>query len=230
MIKTDLISASCMLILITLFLTERVEIWHLYVMMSIRSAMQAFQHPAAAASTSMLVPESFVPRATGLNQSLYGLMTVTAAPIGALAISIMPIGLALAIDVVTAVLGIVPLPIFPIPQMRKSLGSKTSVWQEFVEGVQTVWSREGLRHIYMLYGAVMLVVMPTFTLMPLLVRNHFAGGATDVAVIEALSGLGMLMAGLAALIAPKRKVLWLLWGFVLSCAVDCRQELTRDCH
>jgi DHA3 family macrolide efflux protein-like MFS transporter len=63
----------------------------------------------------MLVPSSFLPRAAGLNQTLLALMTVAAAPLGALAISVMPIGLALGIDVVTAVLGIVPLLIYRIP-------------------------------------------------------------------------------------------------------------------
>ncbi|MBO1928976.1 hypothetical protein J4731_06665 [Providencia rettgeri] len=37
--------------------TESIEIWHIWVMLGIRSAMQAFQAPAAAASTYMLVPK-----------------------------------------------------------------------------------------------------------------------------------------------------------------------------
>ena len=66
MIAADVISALCMAVLIVLFLTERIELWHAYVMMFIRSAMQAFQTPAATASMAMLVPRDFLPRAAGL--------------------------------------------------------------------------------------------------------------------------------------------------------------------
>ncbi len=47
----------------------------------IRSAMQAFQAPAAAASTYMLVPKSFLMRAAGLNH-LQSMTVVIAAPLG----------------------------------------------------------------------------------------------------------------------------------------------------
>lgn len=48
MIVTDTISAACMLVLIWLFQSEQIQLWHLYSMMFIRSSMQAFQAPAAA--------------------------------------------------------------------------------------------------------------------------------------------------------------------------------------
>lgn len=218
MIVADLISAACMVVLIWLFLTNAVELWHVYVMMFIRSSMQAFQQPAAAASTAMLVPAHFLTRAAGLNQTLFGIMTVAAAPLGALAISLMPMGWALGIDVMTAVLGVVPLLIFTIPQLKAPLAGTTSLWREFREGLDTVWGDPGLRRLYALLGASVMIIMPSFTLVPLLVREHFGGGAPEVAIIESLSGVGMIVGGIAiAAIAPKRKIVWVLWGFALSC-------------
>ncbi len=220
MILADLISAACMLVLIVLFLNDSVELWHIYLMMFIRSAMQAFQGPAAAASTAMLVPLAFIPRAAGLNQSLIGLMLIAAAPLGALAIAIMPIGYALAIDVVTAILGIVPLLIFQIPQERRKPEDKTGFWSDIKEGFHVVWSNDGLRKLYLLLAIVVMCIMPSFTLVPLLVKEHFGGGATQVAIMEAMAGLGMLLGGLlAALFAPQNKIHWILWGFAVSGAL-----------
>lgn len=217
MIVADLISALCMTLLIVLFLTDSVQLWHLYTMMFVRSAMQAFQQPASAASAAMLVPKEFLPRAAGLNQTLVGIMTVAAAPLGALAISLMPIGYALAIDVVTAVLGIVPLLIFTIPQIRQT-STAPGLWREFREGVRTVRNDPGLLRLYGLLAAVVLVVMPSFALVPLLVKEHFGGGAPQVAMIESAGGIGMIAGGImVAALAPKRPIQWLLWGFALSC-------------
>ena len=218
MILADTISALCMLVLIALFLAERVELWHVYTMLFIRSAMQAFQGPASAASTAMLVPAGFLTRAAGLNQMLLGIMTVAAAPLGALAISVLPLGLALGIDVVTAVLAILPLLVFHIPQALIADEHRTGLWREFCAGVRVVWDDPGLRRLYALLGAVILVIMPSFTLVPLLVKEHFAGGASEVAIMEGLTGAGMIAGGMAmAAMAPRRPMLWFLWGFAISC-------------
>ncbi|MFC0220397.1 MFS transporter [Pseudochelatococcus lubricantis] len=227
MIVADLVSALCMVVLIALFLTESVELWHVFTMMFVRSAMQAFQQPAAAASTAMLVPASFLPRAAGLNQSLMGIMTIAAAPLGALAISLMPMGWALGIDVATAVLGIVPLTIFAIPQQRQPSQERSGIWREFREGVLTVWDDPFLRRLYALMTAVIVVIMPSFTLVPLLVKEHFGGGSTEVAIIESLSGLGMIAGGaVVAVLAPKRLILWVLLGFAASCFTMALGALT----
>ena len=218
MIIADAISALCMMVLITLFLSGRIELWHVYTMMFVRSSMQAFQAPASSASVAMLVPASFLPRAAGLNQTLMGVVTIAAAPLGALAISVMPIGFALSIDVITAVTGIVPLLIFAIPQQRRPADQPTGLWAEFREGVHLVWNSPGLLRIYATLGGVVLVIMPSFTLLPLLVKQHFGGGAQQVALLEGVGGAGMILGGMVvAAIAPKRLIPWILWGFALSC-------------
>ncbi|RMN77613.1 Macrolide efflux protein [Pseudomonas cannabina] len=219
MIATDMISALCMSILIILFLTERVELWHVYWMMFVRSAMQAFQTPAASASVAMLVPRSFLPRAAGLSQAMQGITLVAAAPLGALAISMIPLGWALSIDVVTALLGCLPLLRYRIPQAFNSNRTGLSALRsEFRDGLHFIWSHPGLRRLYALMGAVVLVIMPSFTLVPLLVKEHFGGGAPHVAFIDAMAGVGMLIgAVVVALFAPRQPVTWILWGFATSC-------------
>lgn len=218
MITADVASALCMLGLIALFLSERIELWHAYTLMAVRSTMQAFQAPAAAASVAMLVPRSFVVRAAGFNQSLQSLTVVAAAPMGALAISAMPIGWALSIDVFTALLGIVPLLCFRIPQTASHETRRSSLWSEFQEGLYLVWYTPGLRRLYLLLAVLVLAIMPTFVLVPLLVKVHFGGGASQVALMEGLAGGGMLLGGmLMAAMAPRRLVRWTLAGFAISC-------------
>jgi DHA3 family macrolide efflux protein-like MFS transporter len=219
MIAADSVSALCMAVLVWLFLTDQVALWHLYTMMAIRSAMQAFQSPAAQASTAMLVPAHFLPRAAGFNQTLTGLMIVAAVPLGALAIGFLPIGWALAIDVITALFGIVPVLLFAIPQKRPDPESEPHLWREFVEGLGFVRGNPMLWRLYALDGAVVFLLMPAFTLVPLLVKTHFGGGPTEVALLEGIGGSGMLIGGLIiAALTPKRPVMWFVTGSVLSCA------------
>jgi DHA3 family macrolide efflux protein-like MFS transporter len=218
MIGADLICALCMVVLIVLFATNSVQLWHIYTLMFVRSSMQAFQTPAASASTAMLVPPEFLPRAAGLNQTLGGIMTIAAAPLGALAMAVMPLSAALSIDVVTAILGIAPLLVYAIPQQHIPKEDRQGMWTEFREGVDVVWSNRGLRHLYGLLGVTVLVLMPTFTMVPLLIKQYFDGGAGHVAIMEGLAGAGMIAGGLfVAAVNPKRRIITTLAAFALCC-------------
>ncbi len=221
MILADVISATCVAILVILFLTDHIELWHIYLMMGVRGAMQAFQSPAVEASSAMLVPEDFLPRAAGLNQILMGATLVAGAPLGALALTAMPLGWALSIDVFTALLGIVPLFFFTIPQFRKEK-TKAPFFREIIselgEGIALVWKDHGLKRLFLLLGGIVLVIMPTFTFVPLLVKEHFKGGVEEVGLMEGLAGAGMVAGGiLVTIISPKRKMTWILTGLGLSC-------------
>lgn len=221
MIVTDLITALCMVVLIVLFSTDWIELWHIYTLMFVRAAMQSFQHPAANASTMNLVPQDWLDRVAGLNQSLQGVMVIAAAPLGALALAYMPTQQALMIDVVTAVLGIVPLLIFKIPQPVRADTSISvrAINADMVEGARYVLHHPGLMAFYLVSGLVVLTIMPTFSLTPLLVSQHFLGGVNEVALMEALAGIATILGGIliAAWKPPFRSVYVVLISFALSC-------------
>jgi DHA3 family macrolide efflux protein-like MFS transporter len=219
MIVADGITAACMVVLVLLFANNAQQLWHLYALMFIRSSMQAFQAPAAASSTANLVPSTWLPRVAGLNQSLQGIMTIAAAPLGALALAFLPLQGALMIDVVTATLGIAPLLFYAIPQPKETQNKTSSVWADFKEGVGFVAKDRGLLSLYALLGLVVLTIMPTFTLTPLLVKQHFGGGVNEVALMEGISGVGMIAGGLLiATFPPRRPIVTLLVFFTVSCA------------
>jgi MFS transporter, DHA3 family, macrolide efflux protein len=218
MIAADSISAISMIVLVWLFSSNQIQLWHIYTLMFVRSSMAAFQAPAAAASTSLLVPPDWLPRVAGMNQALQGIMTIAAAPLGAVALAVLPFSGALMIDVATAILGIVPLLFYAIPQPKR-LETKQSVWADFREGVAYVSSRRALWMLYALLGLVVLTVMPTFSLTPLLVKQHFGGGVNEVALMEGLAGIGMIVGGVLITVFPffKKRIVTLLVSFVVSC-------------
>lgn len=228
MIVADSISAVCMLVLVWLFQSDQIQLWHLYTMMFIRSSMQAFQAPAAAASTAMLVPSDWLGRVAGLNQMLQGVMTIAAAPLGALLLAFLPFEGALLVDVGTALLGIVPLLCFAIPQPRRTDTHEAGLWTDLVSGAQVVLRNPGLVALYGLVMLVVLTIMPTFTLTPLLVAEHFGGGVNEVAFMEGLAGVGLIAGGALVAVVPlfKRKIVTILVSFAISCATVALTALT----
>ena len=66
-------------------------------------------------------------------------------------------------------------------------------------------------------AGVMLLVMPAFTLVPLLVTSHFGEGAPQVATVQGFLGAGMVAGGLLmTALAPRRQLPWILGGFAVS--------------
>ncbi len=221
MISSDLISALSMIILIVLFATEQIQLWHIYSLMFLRSTMQAFQSPAATASTSQLVPPTWLTRAAGLNQIIYGLMSVAAAPLGAVAMSLFSLEGALMIDVVTALLAITPLLFYRIPQTMQISEQQVSMWQDFRGGLSIVLANRGLVMLYSLTLLMVAVLIPTFVLTPLLIQQEFGGGVERVALMEGMGGLGMIIGGvlISMLHLSMRRIFLVLVMFALSSAM-----------
>ena len=220
MILSDAITAACMLVLILLFAAGSIQLWHIYSMMAVRAIMHAFQRPAAAASTANLVPADWLQRVAGMNQALEGLMTIAAAPLGALALAALPTQGALSIDLVTALLGILPLFFFKIPQPKPQAHTgQPSLLHDMLEGARYVLHRRGLLVLYSLTGLVVLTVMPCFVLTPLLVTGYFQGGVSQVAVMEAFAGVGIILGGLLLGVwkIPLHRVALIMISFAISC-------------
>ena len=216
MIVSDVISAICMVVLIILFHVGKIELVHIYIMMSIRSAAAAFQQPAAMASVPMLVPARFLSTAVALNQGLDGVLVIAGAPLGALVMSLMPIDWALGIDVITMFLAISPLFFYSIPQKRAT-GEGEGIWQQFCNGLNTVWGDLALRRIFTVITLTVMVFMPLFTLIPMLIKEHFRGGAAQVAYFESLAGAGMIAGSIfVSALKPRNYMPWIIIGICLA--------------
>jgi DHA3 family macrolide efflux protein-like MFS transporter len=169
----------------------------------------------------MLVPDNWLERVAGLNQILQGLTTIAAAPLGALLLAFLPFQGALLVDVVTALLGVAPLLVFVVPQIQRTDTHESGLWSDFVIGARVVLHNRGLLLLFGLATLVVLAIMPTFTLMPLLVKEYFRGGVNDVAFLGSLSGVGIIAGSVLITVMPlfRRRIVTILVAFALSCAL-----------
>ncbi|MGL4610915.1 MAG: MFS transporter [Trueperaceae bacterium] len=218
MIISDAITALCMIVLIVLFATNSVQLWQIYTLMFIRSSMQAFQRPALDSSVPNLVPTNWVPKISGISQSLIGITVIVAGPLGAVALALLPLQTALMIDVVTATLAILALLIYRIPQPLETQNKSSSVWSDFREGITYVTGNSGLLSLYTLLGIVVFLTMQTATLTPLLIQQLFSGGPNEIALMQFISGVGLVLGGVLVSVLPQRRpVLTMLSFYALAC-------------
>jgi len=198
MIVADSIIALATLFLAGLFALGWAQIWHIYVLMFLRSTAGGFHWPAMQASTSLMVPKEQLSRIQGLNQVLQGGLSIVSAPLGALLLAAMPLQGILMIDVGTALLAIIPLFFFsiPQPQINGPDGAKGSVWEDFRVGLKYAFGWPGLVMIGAMATVINFLLNPAFALLPILVSKYFNGQAIHLAVMESTLGVGVILGGL----------------------------------
>lgn len=221
MLVADSVTALATLGLTYLFFIGAAQPWHVYAIMFIRSASGAFHFPAMQASTSLMVPEQHLSRVAGMNQTLMGLMSIGAPPLGALLVSAWPIQGVLLIDAFTALFAIVPLLFIAIPQPRRiaqpEAHPRTSFSHDLREGVRYVLAWRGLTLVILMAMVLNFLLTPGSSLIPILVTQHFGGAAPEMAAMEATWGIGMILGGLllAAWGGFKRRIITSLMGVTL---------------
>ena len=202
MIVADSAIAAVSLWLAYLFWSGDIQIWHVYVIMFARSFGGTFHWPAMQSSTSMMVPKEHLARISGVNQALNGGLNIVGPALGAMLLKIADIHHIMLLDVATAAFAVTPLLFILVPQPQRTNGngtdtdSKPSMWAELREGLDYLLKWRGLMILTALALVIKLVLTPAFSLIPLLVTEHFGGEAGELAGLEAAFGVGVIAGGL----------------------------------
>ncbi len=203
MIITDILTALVTFIIALLFAFTEVKIWQIYIVLFIRSVFGVFQWPAMLTSTSLMVPKAQLARISGLNQTLSGAMGILAPPLGAFLIGLLPMWGVLSVDIITAIVAIIPLLLFTIPQpiREEEIAEVTSkvkshLLQDLKEGIQYVISLPGLLMIILTATLLNFLISPAFSLLPLMITDYFKKGVIELGIAESLFSIGFLIGGL----------------------------------
>jgi DHA3 family macrolide efflux protein-like MFS transporter len=198
MILADGLIALLSLWIAALFWTGAIQIWHVYLLMLAREIGGVFHWPAMQTTTALMVPQEHLARVNGVNQAMYGGLNILGPAVGALLLSLTTLGNIMLLDVITALLAIVPLFFVPIPQPPiASMDVKPgSVWADLVAGARYLLSWRGLLLMTVLGTLFKLVQTPIMALLPILVTRHFGGAAGELAGMESAFGIGIVAGGL----------------------------------
>ena len=218
MIVADALIAACTFVLIVLFALGYVQIWHIIIVLSVRSCFSAFHWPASQAATAMLVPEEHLTRVAGMNQSLQGIANILAPPLAAVLIAFLPIEQVLAFDILTAFLAILPLLFIRFPEPAPKTGPRQKIIVDLKEALVYLRGWRGALAMMSMFMVINMLISPAFNLMSILVVRSFHGGAIDYASLEAAAGIGMISGGILLSIwgGAKKKIVTIMSSMILA--------------
>jgi MFS family permease len=222
MALSDLASAVMTLVVLLLFLTGRLQLWHLYVTGALSAAFQTFQWPAYSAAISMMVPKTQYQRASGMI-SMAESGSGIAAPIlaGALVgvLGFQRLWVIFAIDLATFVVALGALIIVTIPNPPQVESEHPeSLFRQSMFGFRYIWQHRPLFDLQMVFFASNLIASLCLTILPALILSRTGNNAAALGSTESAAAVGGVVGGvlLTAWGGPKRKVNGVLLGMVLT--------------
>ncbi len=216
MLVADTVVAIFSLWLVYLFWVDGLQMWHVYVISVVRALGGTFHWPAMAASTSLMVPDAHLSRVAGMNHTVQGIWNIVSPPLGALVMEVLPLHGVMMIDGVTAICAILPLVVTAIPQpeVNQEARDASTIWSDMREGFSYVLRWPGLVALLVMAALVNLLLNPAFSLLPLMVTDHFGGEALQLSWMNSALGVGFIVGGLLLSIwgGFKRRIVTTLFG------------------
>lgn len=208
--------------LLVLYLSDALEIWHCYVMISLLSASLAFQRVAWGSAVPQLVPKRFLGRANGVVQMALGLAQFLVPLIAVGILHVIGLGGILVFDVVSYLVATGVTLAVRFPDVMAAT-RRESVAAEIRAGFQRALGSRHFRAMLFWFAALNIFLSPLFLLITPLVLSFSSTAAAGW--VSTAAGLGAVLGGLTLLVwgGPRRMrlrgVLFATLGLAAACVV-----------
>ncbi|MGB1286268.1 MAG: MFS transporter, partial [Aggregatilineales bacterium] len=210
MFFADLGAGLVTIVLMMLFVSGHLELWHLYLAEFIIGTLEAFQVTAYSAAISTLIPQKHYARGNALRSIAYYSSEIAAPFLGGLLLTIADIEVVLMVDIVTFLIGLGTLLLVKFPAVKKSTADTgTTFWQKITFGWRYIVQRPGLFWMMMFMLVVNLFASLTyFSVLPVLILERTGGDELALATVQSILGVGGVIGGIILSIwgGPKRLI------------------------
>lgn len=220
MMVADSIVALGSLILFILCFFGTPSLWVVYVVLFIRALGETFHKPSLSTIIPQLVPEEELTKAGGLGQLVSSACSIAGPMLGALLMSITTLQVAMLVDIVGAVLAVLTLSIVKVAKPSSATGEKIKVLDDMKKGFASIKQNKPLMRIFIPFLLTTIIFTPTGTMLPLMVKNYFGGGAWHSGLVQIVFSIGMLlMAGVVGVLGGMKKQFLLISVAIVTLGV-----------
>lgn len=218
MLSDAMIALATTILMIAIILGYQ-EIWLLFVVLAVRSTGSGIQTPAVNAIVPQIVPSEHLMKINGINSTLSSLMMFLSPALSGAILSIAPLETALAIDVITAIIGIGITAAIKI-KPHSTTTTKKSTLTEIKAGFLYVKQHPYIYKILLYQILILFLISPSAFLTPLMISRVFGAEVWRLTLSEMTYSLGMVIGGLVVTTwggFKKKITMTLLAGMLYGC-------------
>lgn len=200
MMISDLGAGMMTLLLLLLYLSGKLQIWHLYMVEGVSGVFRAFQSPAYFASVTLIVPPKHLMRVNGMN-SLSNYASTALAPIFAgLLLHWTGIKMIFLVDLATMFFAVFTLMMVQIPrpaEMEKSTLDIRGALRESKFGISYIRRHPGLLGILCVHFCINLFgTISYFAVLSPMILARSGGDTMALSAIQTIMGVGGIVGAL----------------------------------
>src|SRR5271167_523933 len=201
-------------ILAWLTLTNRVQVWHIFVLAAGLGVVNAFDIPGRQSFLVDMVGKEDLMNAIALNSSMFNGARVVGPAVAGILVARIGEGWCFAANAISYIAVIVGLALMHVHSAPRA--SSHSPIEDIIEGFHWVNHTKVIRALLLLIGLVSLVGMPYTVLMPVFADQILHGGARGLGILMGATGVGALFGALT--LAAKTGVKGLGRWIAFACA------------
>lgn len=198
MLVSDLFAACGTAVIFTLYVSDSLQIVHLYIISFLMSLMNAFQVPAAYVATSLLVPKEHYNRAGGLQAVSNAAVSILSPALGGIILTWGGMDAVLTVDLLTFVAAFLALLCIRFPKLEQDAqSSEASFWSNCVSGLRYLSENPYIFRLIVFIAAInFLAKLGPDGLMSAFVLSRTYGGQTELGIVQSFVSLGLLAGGM----------------------------------
>lgn len=204
MLVCDLMAALSTIIVLSLYLTNNLLIWHLYAVNAFSGLMNTVQQPASEVATTLLIPKEQYQRASGLLSLSRSLISVLNPLFATALYGLAGLELVIALDLGSFVVAFLALLfLIKIPEVPED--KKENVLVLAKEGIAYLKNTPMILTMILFLSGINLVASAFDAVLPGLIIPSPKGGTVILGVVTSFAGIAMVCGSVLVSVLPKPK-------------------------
>lgn len=202
MLACDIFAAACTVLILVLYKTDRLCVWHLYAVNALSGLMNTVQQPASEVAYTLVIPKAQYQKTGGLQSLSRSLISIGNPLFAAAVYGAAGLEAVITVDLLTFAAAFVTLAFFiPIPEVTAGAGNEEKLITLAAEGLRFLKKNPLVLHVILFMAGVNLIASAFDAVLPALVIPLRGNGV--LGIVTSCSGLAMVLGSLLATVMKK---------------------------
>ena len=198
MLTADTLAAICSVCVLLLYLNNRLQIGHIYLVNCIIGFMNAFQSPASAVAIGRIVPKEKLANVSGMNSFSSNLTSVLTPVLAAFLFALNGLRFILMIDLGSFLFAfLVLLLVISVPETERNAQKKPSIFAGCKEGFAFLKQNRGILLIVLTMALLNFFSRLTYeNILSPMILSRSGNNSVTLGIVNAVMGIGGIVGGI----------------------------------
>ncbi len=209
MLICDSIAALSTVAIMILLETEKLEIWHIYIINAVCGLMNTVQQPASEVTVTRLLPKKYYQKVGGLRYLSNSLNTIFTPIIATAFMGIFGMRAVILFDLATFSTAFIVLLIFiKIPEVHDENSDSEKYTESVKKGINWLVRNKGIFYLILFLSSINLVASMYDAAFPAMMLSRSGGSEKNMGTVNTVIGIASLIGSIFASLskAPKNRV------------------------